>query len=116
MAPITAPIPILVASSEEPDNIERLRAPVPDVYFLRTPFKTDELLQQLRAACLGEAPVHDRVRAQLVRTEPKVLVVAADTDLLERKTFLNVAAEVASRGDKEHNTNRALRPPEDTIV
>ena len=81
--PITAPIPILVASSEEPDNIEDLRAPVPDVYFLRTPFKVDELVQQLRAACLGEAPLHDRVRAPLVRTEPKVLVVAADADLLE---------------------------------
>ena len=81
--PITTHIPILVASSEEPDRIEDLRAPMPDVYFLRTPFKADELVQQLRAACLGEPPVHDRARAPLARTEPKVLVLAGDADLLE---------------------------------
>jgi len=81
--PTSEHIPIVVASSENPDNIEDLRAPVPDVYFLRAPFNADELVQQLRAACLGEPPVHDRARPSLARTEPKVLVVAPDADLLE---------------------------------
>ena len=81
--PVTAPIPILAASSEEPDDIEGLRDTMQDVYFLRSPFKADELVQQLRAACLGEPSVYDPARAPLVRTEPKVLVLAGDADLLE---------------------------------
>jgi len=71
-----------VAGAQKADSLDELHVPSQGVYFLRTPFTVDALIGQLRAARLGEGPDESH-RPPSARTEPKVLLVAPDADLLE---------------------------------
>jgi PAS domain S-box-containing protein len=81
--PVTASIPILVLSSEDIAKLTAISGISScDVHWLTKPFTARDLFVRVRQICFGET-IEQQAFTAASTTEPTVLVVDADPDLLE---------------------------------